>query len=240
MLEVVQYDDIKRKRLYIPVDLNTNSRLYTKKDTIYKILYYPRNEIIEVLKYISECNIEELIELRNLIYDDNKFIGFSFEKYGKSLRKEKSTSLNIKLKVAKKIISIFQMLSNYNLIFSDYHLGNILINERNKLKLCDLDCVYISNDEELKNKQILESFWLALGYLYNVDPNYIKQVLNSNIDIGQNDLSNLYIKFHHKLDEDTAIYLLNSLNLKEVPNQRKRIKLIGKELDNRVYYDRYF
>jgi len=64
MLEIIQYEDIKDRKLYFPKDLNTKSRLYLDNDLIHKLPFFMFNSYKDLLEYIDKLKLKELIEIK--------------------------------------------------------------------------------------------------------------------------------------------------------------------------------
>lgn len=240
MLDRIQYRDIKKWKRYIPFDIHYNSKLYYDEDVIYKILYYLKNNLKEILEYINKLDLDELIQLIHIVYDNEIIIGYSFRNYReyKSLRKYKKRSLELKKQDCFKIVKSFNILNDNNLIYKDFHCGNVLLNDKtNDLKICDLDSVIINDSLEKKYIQLRRAFMLALGYLYNLDYRDINIVLKSNVIINENEDINRVICSSDKINVEDIYYLIEKLNLELIPKDRNKIKAKSYILTNDQYYN---
>ena len=130
MLTIKQYSKLKKYKIYLPFDVNTNSKLYYEKDDINKILYMVTPTLEERLRYLDECNLSDLIKIKSLIFDDSKLKGYSFTNYREysSLTKNKMRTLSLKLDDCKKIIKSFDNVARYNIKYNDFHTSKSLIN----------------------------------------------------------------------------------------------------------------
>ena len=141
MLEKLQYKNIKKYKTYIPFDINTNSKLFFDKDLIHKIPFVKERGLDNLLKYLGELNLKELVEIRKLIYYEDLIVGYSMKNYKgyKSLRKFRYRKLDLKKEDCLKIIKSVEVLSENKISFFDSHLGNILLNPKTKdIKICDV------------------------------------------------------------------------------------------------------
>ena len=81
MLERIEYKNIKKYKLYIPFEVNTNSNLYFDKDLIHKIPYRKEIDLDEIVEYIDKLKLKELIEIKKLIYYNEYIVGYSMKNY---------------------------------------------------------------------------------------------------------------------------------------------------------------
>jgi len=91
MLDIIQYKDVKKYKKYIPFDISTNSRLYYDKDLIHKIFLNKSIDFNIILDMVDKLKLEELVELKKLIYKNDFIVGYSIKNYKeyKSLNKFK-------------------------------------------------------------------------------------------------------------------------------------------------------
>ena len=81
MLEKMDYKNIKKYKLYVTIDLNTNSRIFFDKDKLYKVPHFPKENLESVLKHVDKSNLTGLIvyfaftrkDNDNIIYKDSVF-----------------------------------------------------------------------------------------------------------------------------------------------------------------------
>lgn len=225
MLEIKQYKEIKKYKRYIPFDLNAGSKLYYDKDIIYKIPISINPNFKEILKYIDNLNINELLELKNIIYKKNKIVGYSFKNYKqyKSLRRLKNRNLKLKKEDCFKIIKTYDLLAKNNLRYSDFHRGNVLVNEiTNDIKICDFDNFSISQDKDLSKYQLRCSIILCLAYLYNINYYDIRNVINAK---GINNSNNQINKFckDNNISIDEYFSLIDKFDFNLIKTERKEI-----------------
>lgn len=192
MLEKLQYEEIKKYKRYIPFDINTNSKLFFDKDVIHKIPFVKERNLDNLLKYLGELNLQELVEIRNLIYYDDLIVGYSMKNYKgyKSLTKFKHRKFDLKKEDCYKIIKSFQVLSQNKISFFDCHSGNILLNPKTKdIKICDIDGLMLKEGTNLGYRELKNLLIFLLSYLYNIRDCDIRNYLNS----YDNNLNDLFI-----------------------------------------------
>lgn len=239
MLERIEYKDIKKYKLYIPFDLNSNSTLYFDKDLIHKIPYYKVKDFDNILSRINELSLNELIEIKKLIYKNNFIVGYSMKNYKeyKSLKKFKRRNFALKKVDCIRLVEAFKMLSNNNLEYIDTNLSNILLNKTTgDIKICDVDSLKFKDSKKLSSYELKQILKLILSYLYNVREKDMYNVLNSD---GIN-FNNEYIKAScsNKCDItlDIIYKIIDTISLKDVVFERSFIIDKSKKLCDTGYY----
>jgi len=225
MLDIIQYKDIKKYKIYIPFDIYTNSRLYYDKDLIHKIFFYKTSDFNFVLDLLDELKLEELVELKNLIYHNGFIVGYSIKNYKeyKSLNKFKNRKLELKKQDCYKIVKSFDKLLKNNLSYVDFTTSNILLNkETNNIKICDLDSIILNkskSDEELGIRNLLI---FVLSYLYNINPIHIRNVI-----ICSNNFEDTFIGECKKIIDNSSLeHIINIITDITEENIMKEKKLI--------------
>ena len=232
MLNKIDYEDVIKFKRYNPNDINNSSILYYDNKTIYKLPYFFDENIIEVINYISECNYDSIIKIKDFIMSEEFAVGYSFEFYDnyKSLAKFSKRDLKLKVKDCHKIIDIFNELVYNGLIYTDYHLGNILLNENTSdIKLCDIDSI-ISNENNNFIWNNKSSVALCLGYLYGFQTIFIKELIERNELINKDNLIN---DFYNNIKNDNLYEfhnILDKLDLELLLKEKKMLKPKVKKL----------
>ena len=235
MLEIIQYKNIKKYKRYFSFDLNTNSKLYFDKDLIHKIFSDQSLYFYIILKKLDELKLNEIVEIKNLIYKNEFMVGYSMKNYKeyKSLNKFKYRKFSLKKKDCFKLVDSFKILLDNNLLYSDYHLGNVLLNGKtNDIKICDVDGISFKQKEETQYKKILK---LLLSYLYNIKEYDIRNVLNSD-GIGIKDsIINECCVLEKDLSFDKIIEIITKIKKQNIKEEKKHIIQKSKYLSNFGY-----
>lgn len=237
MLKAIQYDEIKNKKRYFPLDVNSASKLYIEKNIIYKIPYHPSTELKQMLEYIEQLNSTEFIKVLNLIYNKDKLVGYSFIRYinYKSLNKHKLRNFELKKEDCYKILKFYNTIAKKQIECIDLHKGNILLNHyTNSIKACDLDAYCFSDNKDLKKIQLKQALILSIAYLYNLKEYDVKNIFNSD-GIFPNSFINSCLDSLDELDINIAIKLIESLQYPYVLQERNEIKVKSKELSKLGY-----
>lgn len=224
MLEKIQYEEIKKYKRYITFDRNTNSKLFFDKDLIHKIPFVKERGLDNLLKYLDELKLKELVEIKKLIIYEDLIIGYSMKNYKeyKSLTKFKCRRFDLKKEDCYKIIKSVQVLSENKISFFDCHSGNILLNPKTKdIKICDIDGLVLKENPNLGYRELKNLLIFLLSYLYNIKDCDIRNYLNS----GERTFNNLFID-SCKLGEG----VLSVEKIKEIVNDIKYITTL-KERD---------
>jgi len=243
VLKIINYNEIKKYKLYIFFYFNTNSKLYFDKDTIHKVMFYYIYDLQNKLNYIDSLNLEGIIKLKNLIEKDNKIVGYSSERYRdyKSLRKNENRSINLKIDDCLKIIELFNILNEKNVMFGDFNRSNILLNPKDSsVKICDLDNIEISNKQSHKKDQLRSVAILCLMYLYNLNYADILFLLREQIDINKDNIINSYFKSMNENNLEDFSSVIKKLDIDIIDENKYKIKTKVKELRKNSYYERYY
>lgn len=238
MLERIEYKDIKKYKRYIPFDINSRSCLYFDKDLIHKIPYRKEKGLDEILKYIDKLKLEELIEIKKLIYWNDYIIGYSMKNYKqyKSLRKFKNRKFDLKKNDCFKLMECFNTLTQYNLSYNDYHLGNFLLNPRNNdIKICDIDSLYFNKEKGLDDYNLKEILILILAYLYNVNDRDINNILNSSGVNLNNSFINNYVFFKNDISIKKVYEAIDKIQYNDTLEEKEYIINKSKQLSKLGY-----
>ena len=65
MLNRIDYEEVVKFKRYKPRDTNNSSILYYHNNIIYKLPFFFDQNRIEVINYISECNYDNLIKIKD-------------------------------------------------------------------------------------------------------------------------------------------------------------------------------
>lgn len=144
------------------------STIYLSNNTIYKI-YKPNfmmESRIDIINKFMTNHIEGCPLIYDLIYNDNTFLGYSM-KYYKKTKPITHLSLNMKKKLCFELIQLFEEIKEKNeLLYYDFHEGNVLENESNIL-LLDIDsCIKYSKTNNDIACSYLNDFILCIIYGY--------------------------------------------------------------------------
>jgi len=160
MLDIIQYKDVKKYKKYIPFDISTNSRLYYDKDLIHKIFLNKSIDFNIILDMVDKLKLEELVELKKLIYKNDFIVGYSIKNYKeyKSLNKFKKRDFDLKKQDCFNLVKSFDKLLKNNLSYVDFTLSNVLLNsETGDIKICDLDSLILKKSKLLPSTIIIFS-----------------------------------------------------------------------------------
>lgn len=244
MLEIMQYRKVKKYKRYFTTDLNTRSILYFDKDLLHKIPFKVSDNSETVLKYVYKLKSEELVEIKRLIYKNNLLVGYSIKNYKeyKSLKKLRHRKFKAKKNDCFKIVQTFNRLSHKNLSYSDFHLGNVLLNPQNDdIKVCDIDSFSIKDNKELDKDELQKLLILILAYLYNINEFNIRNVIySSGIDIPDSFINYCCIS-KRDITLEKIYEIINKMRYNYIEEEKKYIIKKSKQLSDLGYnkYARY-
>lgn len=234
MLEIINYNEIKKYKKYITTDINNNSFLYFDKDLIHKIVLKKDLDYINILFLLDRMKLEELVELKKIIYDYEHecVVGYSIKNYKeyKSLKKLKNRPFELKKQDSIKLVNMYNNILNNGLSYRDFHLGNVLLNPKtNDIKICDLDSITLFEsweEEKYALQLLLES---VIEYLYNIKYVHIKNVVRSNY------LYKLIDDYNKELSIECILKIIDLINYDLVKRDKKEIIEQSKQLINMGY-----
>jgi len=225
MLDKIKYKDVKKYKKYIPFDISTNSRLYYDKDLIHKIFLNKSIDFNIILDMVDKLKLEELVELKKLIYKNDFIVGYSIKNYKeyKSLNKFKKRDFDLKKQDCFNLVKSFDKLLKNNLSYVDFTLSNVLLNsETGDIKICDLDSLILKKsklDEEVGIKKFLI---FILTYVYNINQTHIRNVMTSGYD-----MDNTFIDFCREKYENITLEDINeiieNIKLEHIKNEKQLI-----------------
>ena len=154
----------------IPHNKIINSRestLYIDKNIIYKIYKenIDINKRIKVINKFLENKINCCPEIYDFVYKDSMIIGYAMKYYKNAIMFSQSMKFNFIIKKCLELIDIYLNLKkNYNLCYSDFHDGNIVINNSSIL-LLDIDsCTFRELNNDIITDKYLCDYVLKMIY----------------------------------------------------------------------------
>lgn len=179
----INKEDLEHMKLIYPnyssQRINFSNIYYDYNETVYKILLKDTilsdNDIKE-LNFLSELKIDGLITPINIVNLGGLNIGFTMEYFnGKTfdnMPKEYLKKLNI-LKRAKEILI---NIHKHNIVVGDLHGGNILYNNKNEVKFCDVDGMFTTPFQKKRINNLAKEYFENFNvidincdtYLFNI------------------------------------------------------------------------
>ena len=149
----IKLSDIDFKKLTLLNHQGSYGKVYTDGDTCYKILenytLKERKDLCNKFKAIKGINIPGVIFPRDLIISNDYFEGYTMEYFNNSLNlydffsKDRFIDINDILVSTKKTSQILKDIHDSGLLLCDFSYENILINDQQEIKICDIDsCRY--------------------------------------------------------------------------------------------------
>lgn len=179
---------------YIPLNnlkgeklTNQESNLYVNRKYIYKIIKKKfRRDREKNINNVYENEFPNAINIVDLLYDNNKFIGVT-NYYYKNLITLKNYMNNLDLYEIKEImeefINFYQFALSKKMLYWDIHLNNIGISD-GKLFVCDID----SMDTNFNNTDIKYTFNSILTLFYEL---CYRETIKNNYDNYLEMISNI-------------------------------------------------
>lgn len=158
---------------------HSESNLYVKSDTIYKIFKYGvlTSDMLDTIMDLCEIKHDSLAEtLYPVTLNNRKIDGIAMRYYKDYMTLSKyietsNMSLNERIKLIKKLDEIFKSFKNINYTYFDIHTDNILINN-DDIKIVDTTSG-VFNDNNEKDRITMLNRMAYLYYLLLLDTSYI-------------------------------------------------------------------
>ena len=128
------------------------STLYINKNIIYKIFKenIDINERIKVINKLLTNEINCCPEIYDFVYKDSMIVGYAMKYYKNAVLLSQNTKFNFIIQKCIELIDVYlDLKNNYNLCYSDFHDGNVFINNSSIL-LLDIDSCAIGKKENEK------------------------------------------------------------------------------------------
>lgn len=169
----VPLNDLKKEKLN-----NQESNLYVNRRYIYKVIKKKfRRDREKCIDKIYQIDFPNAINIVDLLYDNNKFIGVT-NYYYKNLITLKNYMNDLDLYEIKEImeefINFYQFALSKKMLYWDIHLNNIGVSD-GKIYVCDIDSIetkrFDENDIRFSFNSILSLFY-ELCYKETIRNNY--------------------------------------------------------------------
>ena len=198
---------------------SSESNCLIYKDIIFKIFINENltEDRIDIINYFINNKIDNCPIIYDLIYDNEKIVGYSMEYYKKAVSINNINRLKILKEKCLELINVYTTLkNNNNICYIDFNRNNVFINN-NQILLLDIDSSLMNNNinEEISIKLLIE-FIISLIYKTYFFENeiyfsikerlYIRNILCNNI----NTIDNL-------------ITLINDISKKDIKHTLKKI-----------------
>ena len=145
------------------------SNCYLKKDVVYKI--FKENIDIEkrikIIKIFLNNKIDGCPKIEDLIYEDNKVVGYIMKYYPRLKQLKDINNFNFLKQKLLELIKIHLLLENeYNICYFDYSNNNVFLYNKNIL-LLDIDSCLNKENNSLIARDMLIDFILSIIYKIN-------------------------------------------------------------------------
>lgn len=143
------------------------STLYIDKNIIYKIFNedIEINQRLKVIKKLLENKTNYSPEIYDFLYKESNVVGYTMKYYKNIVAFSRNMRFSFIIKKCLELINIYlDLKNNYNLCYSDFHNGNVCINNYSIL-LLDIDsCVIGKHENEKITDKYLCDYVLKMIY----------------------------------------------------------------------------
>lgn len=224
--------------------INFSNIYYDYFDTVYKVLLNDTilsDSDIKELNSLNELKIDGLIKPNDIINLDGLNVGFTMDYFnGKTfdnIPKEYIKKLNI-LKKAEKIL---KEIHKNNIIVGDLHGGNILYNNKNEVKFCDIDGMLTTPFQNKRMNNLERDYFEIFNVIDKNCDIYLFNILTLAILLDRNPFESdwiLNIRFGN-FELDKIISSINSFKINDYfskyivdffPENEKEFKKLTKKI----------
>lgn len=147
-MEKISYKDFDFSTMKLLENQGSNSKTYVINGKCYKILndeFLNKDKLPDKIYALNEIKIDNLVYPDKLIFDGNKFMGYTMDYVTDSenlfdrFSKDRYVDANDILQATKKVSFILEKLHNSGIILCDLSFSNILIDKNDKITICDID-----------------------------------------------------------------------------------------------------
>ncbi len=210
------YNGGKFLKDYLGQDLfNTESDLIVKDGMLYKIILCDAYKRERVMLDIDNHKKELPISLKDLLYDNNNFYGYSMTLLEGYITINKLLKSDIDLKLRKsiclEILKISEKLESWKLLYFDWHSNNLMY--KDDLQLLDIDsAIYTKSTRNiaLARRYLLElciSIIIGLDFDFDFDSRYF--VIENRIVEKTINEEEIFLSFEIPLDYE---YMKRKIN----------------------------
>ena len=171
-MEKISYKDFNFSTMKLLESQGSNSKIYVSNGKCYKILnqeFLNRDNLLDKICTLNEVKMEDIVSPDKLIFDGNKFMGYTMDYVSDSenlfdrFSKDRYVDANDILQATKKVSLILEKLHNNGIILCDLSFGNILIDKNDKITICDIDGCRCKNFSSDYVPEFLKAYYDNLG-----------------------------------------------------------------------------
>lgn len=232
MIKRFEIQNLNPLKRYVVFDLNTNSKIYRQNGLLYKVPRYFTKDLTYVLEELSKKKLNSVVQVKEIYTKNNKDYAYSMRYYKgyKSIRRFKNREISLKVEDCKKIIKAFYQLGKRNMIYYDFHKGNVLLRkDRNNIVICDLDGLEKCRRKEDKKIQLQDAVCLCAAYLYNVDFQSMKAYIRTNKKLDSKNILHSCMDTVGTKEFFQNVNRLSELDEEDIKQNQKRIKQSAKQ-----------
>ena len=237
-IEIGNLNPLKR---YVAFDLNTNSKIYRQKGLLYKVPRYFGDDLKFVLENLKKKKMNNVVQIKDIYTKNNKDYAYSMRYYKgyKSIRRFKSRDLSLKFEDCKKIIKAFCDLGKRNMIYYDFHKGNVLLEKKtNDIVICDIDGLEKCRRKEDKNDQLTDAVCLCAAYIYNTGFPEMKAYVKSRRKLDCKNIIRSCLDTIGTRDFFKNVNKMTEIDQEDVKRNQHRIKQEAKQ-EYKEHFDYY-
>lgn len=236
-MDKIKYKDINFKKMKLASVQGTNSKVYIDGDKCYKMLDgLDSNEKRQLLKKfcdMRDIKIDNIILPKELILKNSSLMGYTMDYFPQSINmydyftKNRYVDVNEILQATKKAAIILRTAHQNGIVLQDFSFDNILINNSNNVRICDIDgCCYNGYESPFVSMIIHAYYNIFMKKEFTINEKLDKQAL----------LLSMLLTIYHKMIFRMYDYDILADKIKTLQNIRPIIESLLKNLDTDIPY----
>lgn len=241
MVKKIEIGNLNPLKRYVAFDLNTNSKIYRQNGVLYKVPRRFTEDLNFVLENLKKKKMNNVVQIKDIYTKNKKDYAYSMRYYKgyKSIRRFKSRDTKLKLEDCKKIIKAFRDLASRNMIYYDFHKGNVLLEKNtNNIIICDIDGLEKCRRKEDKKEQMIDAVCLCASYLYNVDFPAMKAYVKTKRPLDNKNILRSCLDTIGTEDFFKNVHRLSEIDTEDIKRNQHRIKQEAKQ-EYKDHFDYY-
>ncbi len=237
-IEIGNLNPLKR---YVAFDLNTNSKIYRQNGLLYKVPRFFGDDLKFVLENLKKKKMNNVVQIKDIYTKNDKDYAYSMRYYKgyKSIRRFKSRDLSLKFEDCKKIIKAFCDLGRRNMIYYDFHKGNVLLQKKtNDIVICDIDGLEKCRRKEDKEEQLTDAVCLCAAYIYNTGFPEMKAYVKTKRKLDSKNIIRSCLDTIGTKDFFKNVDKMTEIDQEDIKRNQRRIKQEAKQ-EYKDHFDYY-
>lgn len=187
-MEKIKLQDIDLVSMKLCGRQGSTSDIYVDEDKCYKIFTDlscgEKTQLLEKFYEMDGISIDGILLPKELIFKDSKLMGYTMDYFPDSVclndyfTKDRFIDVNDIFLEVKKVSKILRQAHEKDVILQDFSFDNVLIDNNNNIKICDIDgCYYKGNGSPFISMIMHHYYEMLMGNRVRIDKNFDRQAL---------------------------------------------------------------